>query len=908
LRILLITAIICALAGMNLQQPDRAGTVAAVADLSKSMPSGVRERHNESLKMLEQSRPRRNHLAIVSFAENAIIEKLPDDPSLKDVRSEPSGNASDLYGALSAAAALIPPDGSGRILLLTDGEWTGRDPAPLFNMLAARGIAVDWRLIRRKPGPDPAIREIIAPLTVAPREYFTATAVIYSPVKQTIEFKLRRNGEVVRSGRRVVQAGENRLFFRDKAENSGVINGRLSIKALNSKDMVSENNSAAYMVKAVGREPILLVTMSKNSSLGPLLRRGGFDVRIKLAEETRFTPGDLAGYRGIILENVPANLIGRTGMQNIVSLVRNTGIGLMMTGGKNSYGMGGYYHSPLEKIMPVSMELKKEMRKFAMSIVAVLDRSGSMGMQVKGGKTKMDLANQASAELLEIIGPQDEFGVIAVDSSPHIIIPLSKGNTLAGAGGKILSIDSMGGGIFVYTGLVEAVKMLMQSSCGTRHIILFADANDAEEPGKYKELLARCTKAGISVSVIALGTKKDRDSEFLIDVAKRGEGRVFFTQDPHELPRLFAQDTFTIARSSFINKPAKIKFPPELKTITGRNFGRTFEVGGYNISYLRPKSGMAAVSIDDYKAPAVAYRQAGTGKVMCLTFETDGEFTGKFATWTQAGDFLSALAGWTFGSGSNMLPGGMVLTQRIGNGLHQMKLHLDPERKKNSFRTLPQAISISRPNSQEDVTTNGKFRWLDPDTMVCDMPLNNPAAHLTAIKIPGKRIWRAAPVRLPYSPEFAPRRKDAVMELQRLCSRTGGRERSNLSGIWQELPVIVRLKPLTPYLLMAAIILLLLEVLERRTACNEKIMHLFTIIKQRSRRDKNPKNKSAKQSQTISANTSSTSKKEPSEKPVARRKKEKLKKPSEPDKNKDDDDNDGLVSALRKAGKRTNKK
>ncbi len=904
LRIILIIAIISALAGLRLPQPDRAGTVVAVVDLSKSMPPGARDRHNESIRLLEKSRPRLDRLGIVSFAESATIEKLPDNLSINDVRAQPSGNASDLYEAMNSAAALIPPDGSGRIILLTDGEWTGRDPAPLFNMLAARGIAVDWRIVSRKKGPDPAIREIITPLTVAPREYFTATAVIYSPVKQTIEFKLSRNGKVVRSGRRVVQAGENRLFFRDKADNSGVINGRLTIKALQTKDMISENNSAAYMVKAVGREPVLLVSMSENSSLGPLLRRGGFDVRIKLANEMRFTPGDLAGYRGIILENVPANLIGRAGMQNIVSLVRNTGIGLMMTGGKNAYGIGGYYRSPLEKIMPVSMELKKEMRKFAMSIVAVLDRSGSMGMQVPGGKTKMDLANQASAELLEIIGPEDEFGVIAVDSAPHIIIPLSKGNALAGAAGRIMSIDSMGGGIFVYTGLVEAVKMLTQSNCGTRHIILFADANDAEEPGQYKALLERCSKAGISVSVIALGTKSDRDADFLVDVAKRGGGRVFFTQDPHELPRLFAQDTFTIARSSFIDKPAKMKFTPELKTITGRNFGKYFEVGGYNISYLRPKSGLAAVSTDEYKAPAVAYRQAGTGKVMCLAFETDGEYTGKFAKWSQAGDFLSALAGWTFGTDGSTLPGGMVVTQSVSNGLHRIKLHLDPDRKNNIFKTVPEAITVSRPDSQtSNITATGRFRWLDPDTMVCEMPLNNPAAHLTGIKIPGRKIWRAAPVRLPYSPEFAPGRKGAGSELQRICLRTGGRERSNLTGIWKDLPVRVRTKPLTPYLLLAAIVLLLLEVLERRTAFSAKMINLLSLARLSAKREKQVKVEPEKQIKTESSEPVA-----PVEKPVARREKKKTPTVSDKEEAEQDNEHSALVSALRKAGKRTNKK
>ena len=33
----------------------------------------------------------------------------------------------------------------------------------------------------------------------------------------------------------------------------------------------------------------------------------------------------------------------------------------------------------------------------------------------------MDLANLATAEVFDMLSPMDEFGVVAVDSSPHII-------------------------------------------------------------------------------------------------------------------------------------------------------------------------------------------------------------------------------------------------------------------------------------------------------------------------------------------------------------------------------------------------------------------------------------------------------------------------------------------------------
>ena len=124
---------------------------------------------------------------------------------------------------------------------------------------------------------------------------------------------------------------------------------------------------------------------------------------------------------------------------------------------------------------------------------------------------------------------------------------------------RILSIDSQGGGIYVYEALTTAAGMIAGAEPVTKHIILFADADDAEQPGKYKDMVDKCVRAGMTVSVIGLGTEKDCDANLLKDIAARGNGRVFFSDNPDELPRLFAQDTFVVARSTFVDEVTPIK-------------------------------------------------------------------------------------------------------------------------------------------------------------------------------------------------------------------------------------------------------------------------------------------------------------------------------------------------------------
>ena len=98
-----------------------------------------------------------------------------------------------------------------------------------------------------------------------------------------------------------------------------------------------------------------------------------------------------------------------------------------------------------------------------------------------------------------------------------------------------------------------------------------------------------------------------------------------FTDNPEELPRLFAQDTFVVARSTFLEEPTPIQTDGGLVSLTGKRFEAPPSIGGYNLCYLRPEASLAAVSVDEYKAPVVAAWQAGAGRALCYTGEADGD-------------------------------------------------------------------------------------------------------------------------------------------------------------------------------------------------------------------------------------------------------------------------------------------
>jgi uncharacterized membrane protein len=815
LRALGLALLMLALCGLALWLPSRAGTVIVVADRSLSMPADSDTTLKEAIDLVHHGMGGEDRLGVVTFGQTAAIEQPPQQDRLSGWSHEVGRDGSNLAEALDKALSLLPSDAPGKLLVLSDGRWTGRDPASVVARAAARGVPIDYRPQTRSTANDLAIARIEAPQITSPGESFLITAWVYSPAPQTIDVTLTRDGRELSSGKQQLSAGLNRLTFRDRALQGGTQSYDLRVTGT-LDDPVPENNTAHVLVGVQGPRPVLHVTSGTPSALAKLLRAGGLSVRELPPDGCTWSLEELSRYSCVLLENVPTEKIGLRGMETIAAWVQQTGGGLMITGGQRSYGQGGYYKSPLEPIMPVSMERRDDHRKLAVAIVVVLDRSGSMAMVVNG-RPKMDLANAGTVQVLDLLSPGDEFGCIAVDTVPHEIAPLERVTTKEPARSNILKIESMGGGIFIYVALEAAAKMIAPATAATKHIILFADASDSEEPGHYEPLVAKCRDAGITISVIGLGTDKDKDANLLKDIASRGGGRVFFTDKPEDLPRLFAEETFLVARNTFIDEPVNVKATESLTSLTGKEFRIDRSIGGYNLCYLRDTAKLAVVSQDEYTAPIVAAWQAGAGRVLCYTGEADGKYAGNIKSWPDVGHYFTSLVRWTAGQSGN-LGKNMMLTQEVRNGVGLVQLHLDPDRKAEPFTTLPRINVLTERPGQVPQATQTALRWVGPDLLVAEVPLSGSETALATVEVPGEVPVRLPPVTLPYSPEFQPAEGDrGVPALERMAQATGGKERVELPGIWKELPRRPRYISIAPWLLLAAVLLLVLEVLERRT-------------------------------------------------------------------------------------------
>ena len=817
LRIFALTSLVLAMCQPAIELPDRSGTVVVVADRSESMPAGSMTREKEAIDMIQSKMSTRDRLAVVSFGHKAVVERPPQAGEFSGFTAKVGAEASSLADGVESALAMIPNDAPGRVLIVSDGKWTGKDPAAVASKAAGRGIPIDYRFLSRPRVNDLAIRELHTPDTVLPGEAYMVTAWIQVPEDQEIEFKLLNGRRVVASGTREVKAGMTRLLFRDRALTPGTAQYEFTL-AGKENDSVPENNVARALVGVRGTKPVLaLSNAGAESGLNQLLVKGDVEVLAAKGKEVRWSLEQLSQFSGILIENVMASDIGTPGMEAIATWVEQTGNGLMMTGGKKSYAPGGYFGSPLERILPVSMEMRREHRKMNLAIVVALDRSGSMAASVGGGQTKMDLANLGTAQVLDLLGPSDEIGVIAVDSSPHVIVELDTVANNKAERGTILSIDSMGGGIFVYKALVAASEMLLNADAETKHIILFSDAADSEQPGNYQDLLSKAEEAGITVSVIGLGTPTDTDAQLLEDIAKLGRGNIYFTDQPTELPRIFAQDTFTVARSTFVEEQTGLKVTAGISSIGGRSSWKPPAIGGYNLTYLRPEANIAIATVDEYDAPVVAGWQAGSGRVLCYTGEADGKWAGPITKWTDAGDFYATMIRWIAGE-QKPLPEEMLVTQEVRDGVNYVQLHLDPEREKDPFQGLPEVRVLHGVPGVTPGKQSLTMDWKNADQLEVVLPLRGRETMLATVAIPGLKPQTMPPVCLPYSPEFAPDQPNrGKSTLEQIAAATGGNERLDLPAIWETLVAQPQYIDVAVWLIVAGLLAFLLEVFQRRT-------------------------------------------------------------------------------------------
>jgi hypothetical protein len=801
LRAVLMVLAVVALTEPIIQHQQNSLDLYVLLDSSDSTEDLIDKGLPEWQRLLESSKPnRRDTLRFINYG-GEVSELGADGSSFTGSRKLTKTGL-----ALQSIAAQTSEKRPSRVLLFTDGYST----EPLHEAAAqmqARGIPLDFRLIRKETENDARIARINFPERVQVGEPFLISITVLGVRDTTFPLVLSRNGQTLTESPVTLTNGMAIVEFTDRIPRGGSFEYQAEIRPEN--DAHLGNNRASRWMEITGGPRIVLATRYQDDPAAKALEALDFTVEI-VTDPLKLKSGLIAGARSVILNNVPAHEVPTDFMKSLDFFVREQGGGLLMAGGEHSFGSGGYFQSSIDALLPVSMELKSEHRKLAVALAIVMDRSGSMSVGVGGGKTKMDLANSGAANAIDLLGPMDQITVFAVDSEPTKTIPLTRiENKKAELSARARKIKSSGGGIFIYAGLKAAWDELKKSPAGTRHVILFSDAQDSEEPGDYENLIQEMTDNGATISVIGLGTDKDVDSALLEDIAKRGNGRMFFSNQPMDIPKIFAQETVTIARSEFIKDPVGVQATGRWAEISPKPIDWFKQADGYNLSYAREDATVSLVSTDEYLAPLVAHARRGQGRSAAVLFPLGGEFSATARNWPGYGDFLQTMGRFLMG---NDTPPGIALRHRLEGTRLTLDLLYDPAAWSQKLSAMPPKVRLRDDTGAS--TLDLPWRRIAPGHFSLTRDLVEGSVVRGAVQV-GENALPFGPLSVGSSVEWA-FEPERLTELRAVSNQTRGRELLDISKAWLRPPSLAETSLRLP-LGITLVLIMLADALLTRT-------------------------------------------------------------------------------------------
>lgn len=848
LRVALLGVLAAALAGLaTARRVDHAAAIIvfdvspSVARLSGSSRGGAaRAAAEDAVRALGQRdrRARGDLFGVVSFGSRAVAVLSPARVGLGErAIMIDAGEETDLAGALRQAAAMLPPDAAGRLVLVSDGNQTTGDAlaaaeelAGMSRGLISRGVPVDVVPIEYELSGEVALERVDAPprAAAASRVGVRVTLRAQAPASGSLTLLVNgvpadANGAAPGVARRVeLPAGESTQVIDVDLDQGHVHRFRAVFEpdSGGAGDVNLDNNTADAFTITPGRGRVLLADGAlgregaASSPLGESLTRAGIDVtRIAPAG----VPGDLVGlqpYDVVILENVPADAMSEDARRTLAEAAGELGIGLVMVGGDASFGAGGWKGTPIEPILPVSLDLPERLMAPELAIVFVLDSSGSMRRSVMGSaRSQQEIANESAAAAVRTLDRRDLVGVVAFDNNARVVVPLAPVDDPEGVAERIRGI-APNGGTNIPPGLELAAEQLKDVEAKVRHIIVLTDGK-SEGTEELATMASDLAAGGIRVSTIGIGD--DADLATLEAMAEAGDGAFYPVSNPNILPRVFAR-AVRVVRTPMIREGdfVPVMTAPDSPYLLG--LGEVPVLGGLSLTQTRPEPTVVQALLTPEGEPVLSHWNVGLGQVVAFTSDA-GRWAGAWLNWPGYERFW---AGVVRGAARPATPPGFEPEVRIVDGRAIVRLSAADESGAPKDGLTVRSALYAPDGSRVDV----ELPQVGPGAYQASIPVERTGSYIAMIKTT-ENGTPAPPVIAGASHQGG--RESRALESNRallaaIAERTGGRviapgelaaaDLFDRSGLAPQYVV----RSLWPVLLVAAIPLLLLDIATRRVA------------------------------------------------------------------------------------------
>lgn len=786
LRILSIFLLLFALTSPYLLLPVKDEMVLFLVDRSASTTGTDQDVYSWIEQSLKNKKANQS-VGIYTFGENFQTElKMTNgEVSVPVFSALKEPGETNIARALQLASNVADSNKATRIVLMSDGlETMGSVSEQLFRFAGGR-VQVDTVALTRPASEDVAITSFETPPVAFEGEQQQLMVEVESTSETSGELLLLQNDQLLSKQTVNIEKGTNTFSFRNASVGEGLL--KYEVQLIVPNDGLLENNKLTS-VTTVESAPRLLVVHDKgvSSPIPNFIDQNVIHTDVISADLLPFDLSNYLAYDAIIFDNVPGHLVGEQKMGVIEQAVKNFGVGFMMVGGSNSFGLGGYFKSPIEKLLPVEMEVKGKQQLPSLGLVIVLDRSGSM----MGGK--LELAKEAAARSVELLREEDTLGFIAFDDRPWQIIETAPLKDKEQAVNEILSVPA-GGGTEIYSSLELAFESLRDLKLQRKHIILLTDGQSSTQ-NDYEALIEDGLKANTTLSTVAIG--QDADRNLLEILAESGSGRFYDVTDETTIPAILSRETVMISRTYIEDNP----FYP---TIGGDPVWTSLftegvpQMNAYIATTAKQTASVIAES--EKEDPVLAEWMYGLGRTIAYTSDSSGAWSGDFARWDHWDDFWNTAI-------SRLLP---------------------------SYSEVPFNISKSEDGSFVVSDPSGQSSFLDvavvnergEEIEITSEPIAPGKSRVTLDTEPGLVFFRVsnesnsvyqAGLSVPYSEEYKLQEPNIGL-LKQIADRTGGEVLTEPQDAFRDLTYeSAERQSIQQWLLLAAILLFFIDITLRR--------------------------------------------------------------------------------------------
>jgi uncharacterized membrane protein len=800
LRIVVLLLVVLAIAGLQWLRPIEGMNVFFLMDRSDSVPSAQQDAALQEAVKFADKKELVDQAGLIVFGSEAAIEYKPNIAMSKEkIQAVVGTERTDLGAAIRLGTAGFPETGQKRLVLVSDGNENIGEAMSALVAAKSLGVSLDVLPVGAMRANDLSVQKLGLPSNLKKGTAFEAKIFVQADKATPATIRLYRNDQYLGEQNVQLESGKNLLTFPQKLMESGFYNYDVRVEAAG--DVLPQNNRASAFTFVRG-EPRLLVVSSEpdqDQTLVQALQSLKMDVRVIPPGSFPASVAELQDYDSIFLCNVAAGDLGRNNQNLLDAAVRDFGVGLVCIGGDQAYAAGGYRNTPLETILPVSMELDSKKVLPSGAVVLVMH-----GMEFANGN---QVARDCAQGVLAALAPQDQMGVILWDGTERWVFELSKVGDKKAMASQIAGMNQ--GDMVSFQGVLEkSHAALKKCTSNLKHIIVFSDG----DPGPASDSLLQAI-AGDKITVSTVLISGHFPPDTMIKMADLGKGRFYNVTKPEQLPQIFLKETAVILKSAIYEEPFKPQVRAASELIRGIGATEYPQLLGYVASSPKPR---AETPLWTHQGdPLLAHWQYGLGRTVAFTSDAKPRWAKTWLAWEKYRQFWVQVAQWSLRRTENADFSTDVSLEK-GDGIINVEA-LDTQGNYRNFLNL-QAIVVS-PKGERVVVP---VRQSGPGHYEAKFPTKEPGVYaVNVVEMDGEKVvaQQTAGASINYSPEFVDPQPN--FNLLRRLAEAGGGKLLNVRNPADNPFLHDRAKTFQPkdlweWLLRCAVILFVLDVAFRR--------------------------------------------------------------------------------------------